>query len=38
VKLRATFRPDPQQHRIYQEHFQRYQRLYPAVRAVYGRD
>jgi xylulokinase len=38
VKLRATYRPDPEQHRIYQEHFERYQRLYPAVRAVYGRD
>jgi xylulokinase len=37
VRLGRSFLPDPERHQRYQEAFRVYQRLYPAVRSVYGR-
>ena len=37
VRLRRTFIPDPARHGEYQERFRTYQRIYPAVREIYGR-
>ena len=37
VRLGPTYLPDPARHQDYQERFRTYQRIYPAVRGIYGR-
>ena len=37
VRVGRSYTPNRQNHADYQDHFLRYQRLYPAVREIYGR-
>ncbi len=36
VKTKKTFLPDAENHARYEEHFERYQRIYGAVKGIYG--